>query len=335
MTPQGIFDQSRSRFRSGVSLLPSQRKEKMNLRALVPFISIAALAACLGGGSNGIPGAGSNSTPQQSATIATGSLTIAIPQAAQASSSARKPSYISPSTKHAAVFIDGAKTAAGSATCTSPCTSLTINWTGTSGSHSFAVESDDGSPFNYVLAEGIQTYTLVAGANGTLTPKLTLNGVAYGFIAITVVGCVTNVQAPSVPYCSGTFAVTDVDGNLIVPPGDFDNGPITFLPNGVGNGQFSNGQCSSPNLTSLCIPNTSGGGYGFLVSCNTGATGTFYVGSSFTSGSGDVTAAELSGLSPAVTYPNDTGLDEGSLNPVFTCTNGVISAPATGTIPIQ
>jgi hypothetical protein len=73
------------------------------------------------------------------------------------------------------------------------------------------------------------------------------------------------------------------------------------------------------------------GNYTFTVACAASATGTF--GITFggaTSSSGDVTAAELTGLS--LTYPNTiNGTGTGK---VFTCTSGTISA-VTGTLIIN
>lgn len=62
----------------------------------------------------------------------------------------------------------------------------------------------------------------------------------------------------------------------------------------------------------------------YTVTCAAGASGKFgIVAGGATTASGDVTSAELAGLSPAVSYPaGPTGLDSPNL---FTCTNGVAS----------
>jgi hypothetical protein len=64
--------------------------------------------------------------------------------------------------------------------------------------------------------------------------------------------------------------------------------------------------------------------FSYSVTCVAGANGKFgLVAGGATAASGDVTSAELAGLSPAVSYPaGPTGL---AASNIFTCTNGVAS----------
>jgi len=173
----------------------------MKFQALACLGMAGLLSACSGGGSSG--GGGLNSSPAvpQSAQKVSGTLSIVTSQGAlpsssvRASSASRRPEYVSAATKHAALFIDGAATAAGSTTTCSATTGAgtgcTISWSASltvPATHTFAVEIDTGTnaPTNTVLAEGSGPYAIVAGTN-TLA-ALSLNGVVRD-AGFTVTSC--------------------------------------------------------------------------------------------------------------------------------------------------
>ena len=282
----------------------------MNLRTLVPFILTAVvLAACSGAGSNSTP---ANSTPMKSAAMATGTMTFTVPQTHSATNNARKPSYISSATTHAALFIDGATTAAGSTACPSTCT---LSWTSSEGTHSFAAEIDGAT---FVLAEGVRTYILIGGANGTLSPALTLNG-AVDLIVFTPVTC-------SGSSCSGPFDVYDAGKPVITSAGgstSFDNGPFSF--------STSNPSVGTVTPTTLTSPNPTGE-YAFAVGCVSGQTGSFTIVVQPPTPSGDVTALELATVSVFLQYPSNLSVTTNT----YTCTGGVISTgSSSGTVTVQ
>jgi hypothetical protein len=181
---------------------------------LFAAVASMSLAACGGGGSS--PGA---ATPPQSAPQSTskarGTLTFKLPntKATATMNSGRKPAYVSPATSSVTLFIDGvAPGTTGTCTPGVPSSTCTISFTTTPGTHTFAVEADNGTQ---ILSEGTGSYTLVSGDNTALAP-LTLNGVAvlafFDFdFAIT-----------------GLFIITDAAGDFITQPGTYDNGPITI-----------------------------------------------------------------------------------------------------------
>jgi hypothetical protein len=285
----------------------------VNPRTMPPLLLAAALlAACSGGG-----GGGATISPQvQSGSPASGTLTIAGPGSG-ASSLARQPEYISSATAHAALFIDAVTTAAGSSSsCTTGCT---IPFTTMSGTHTLSAEIDNGS--HVVLAEGTTgPQTIVAGPGNNFT--ITLNGAAAQFSWVANTG-----SAPASPAqptsITANWAVADASGvDITNAPvaATFDGGTITFAVSIV-----SGLTGSSPTFTptTLTHPDANGGDYSFTASCN-GATGTgtFNVTATSGAGSGDVGAAQLAALAPAVTYPSSTL----TVTPhTYTCTNGVIS----------
>jgi sugar lactone lactonase YvrE len=261
---------------------------------VLPFVTV--LSACAGsGGSSGTPAAVPNTAARPgaspaapSAATAHGTITIRIPRAARGSSSARKPAYISPGTTGAAVFIDGATTPAGSTTsCTSACT---IAWSAAlsvPAAHTFAVEIDNGTS---VLAENEHSYAIVFGANGALTPTLTLNGVAAS-AALTVESCAATT-------CTGTLQVADATGNPITNSGsnpNFDNGTITYASATPSTGTVASGGTIATVSTA--------GTYAYTTACATN-TGQFQttMTASIPAGSGDITAAELTNRS--LVYPS-------------------------------
>jgi len=325
----------------------------MNIRALATCIGTAVfLAACSSGGSNNSsPGTPGSSTVQQ----VSGTLKIGL-SVKGASNSARKPAYVSAATTHAAVFIDGAASAAGSTTTCSAVTGTgtgcTISWSAAltvPASHTFAVETDTGSnsPINTVLAEGAGSYAIVAGTNSLGT--LSLNGVVVN-ASFTVTGC------PSASVCNGNVTLSDAASDAIAYNGSttvptignspssgnvFDNGNVTFVSSNpsLGTGGLVTGTAQSPFSTfapsTLTVAGVNLTGiYTYQVTCNTGTTGTFgiTVGGAATP-SDAVTALELSSLTTPVSYPL-SGVTTLPTAPSFTCTGGVISS-ATGTLPVN
>jgi hypothetical protein len=334
------------------------KRSDVTLRTALYIWSIVLLAGCSGGSSNSAP-VGSNIPGSPTVQEVSGTLTIATPVTG-ASSRVRKPAFVSASTKHAAVFIDGATTAAGSTTTcsaeTGTGTGCTISWSAqlaVPASHAFAVETDTGtnSPANTVLSEGKGTYAVVAGTN-TLA-ALSLNGVAVD-ATFAVTSC--SGASPN-SLCSGTVVLADAAGNAIAYTGAtvvpatgnspssgnvFDNGNVTFVSsNSVAGLVTGLAQTSGGNTFSALASNTltvSGvnttGTYTYQVTCNGGATGTFgiTVGGAATPPL-DVTAPELAGLSTAVAYPS-AGITTLGTAPSFNCASGVISS-ATGTLPVN
>jgi hypothetical protein len=324
--------------------------------------SAAIITACAGG-------AGSNTSPPvaaQSVQRVSGTLSIVTPRAALASStriasSSRKPLYVSAATKHAALFIDGAAVTAGSTTTCSAATGTgtgcTITWSAAltvPAIHTFAVETDSGTnaPTNTVLAEGSGPYAIVAGVN-TLA-ALSLNGVVRE-ATFTVTSC-TNVANPG--SCAGNVTLSDAANDAIAYTGAtavptngqsptsgnvYDNNGagssnVSFTSSGAagavnGTAQSPFSSFASPTLTVVGVDTT--GTYAYSVACaGAASTGTFgiTVGGGATP-SGDVTAAELSGLTPAVFYPT-SGVATEPTAPLFACATGVISS-ATGTLPVN
>jgi hypothetical protein len=316
-------------------------------------ITTLALTAC-GGGSGGST---SNTTPATTLQTVHGTLPIGLSQSASQSAHGRKPAYVSPGTTNARVYINGSTTAANSSTA---CTTTGTNGTGTGctiawstqlavpGSYNFVVEVDDGTN---VLAEGEAHYAISTG-NNTLT-GLTLNGVA-ATASFTVDSC-------SGSGCSGTITLADADLDAITYGGTsttipdtgtdptsgdvFDDGPVTLASDTPVTGTVSGGASAGAGQTETGSPAgtistwsvapaggtltirgvTTGGTYGYEVSCAPTATGTFGI----SLGDGpSLTASPLGSL----TYP--PAVVESGKAQLFTCTGGTISS-ATGTLPVN
>ncbi|HEV2218492.1 MAG TPA: hypothetical protein VGV88_13085 [Candidatus Dormibacteraeota bacterium] len=274
--------------------------------------------------------------------------------------SAQLPTYVSTATTHAALFIDGAATPAGQATSCSASngtgTGCTISWSANlsvPAMHSFAVEIDTGAtvvPHNTVLAEGKASYTVFPGNNtlgsGGNGSPLSLNGVVNtyfysisGCAGASCSGSVTPADAASysIFYAGALTTPTPgvpTSGNVFDNAGINNTSPFTFASDTPSIGTMT-GTAQAPwtttgtNVMTILGVNASDL-FPFQVTCVAGANGKFGV----VSGGGalpygNVTASELSGLSPAVLYPaGPGGLDTTNL---FTCANGV-ALSATGTI---
>jgi len=204
---------------------------------------------------------------------ATGTLTIAVPQSV--ADNLRKPFYISAGTAHAALFIDSATTAAGTTACTSTCT---LSWKTTAGTHTFRAEIADSS--NVVLAEGANSYTILAGANGALA-NLTLNGVAAQM------SWVSNTSSTS-SSITGKYALFDSSSSPITTAGSsssFDNATLTFGVSASG----TTGNTPTFTPATQTAPDAAGNDYAFTASCN-GATGTGTFSITFTEAAASITA---------------------------------------------
>jgi hypothetical protein len=195
----------------------------------------------------------------------------------------RKPLYVSPATTAGSVYIDSGPAQALSCTLT-VCTG---NFSVAIGSHTFAVELDDGTSY---LSEGSSTATVTIGSNSVTVP---LKGIA-------VQGSFQNTFAPLAPGGSGTVnAIADADGNTIdTSESAFDNGPIVI--------KSSDTSIATVSAT-IATPGTT---YAYTVTCvtaglftvylTTGArTSPFGTGGEFTSKSYPATGATLTGS----TYP--------------------------------
>ena len=325
----------------------------MKLQAIACVATAVLLSACASGGSSISP----KVTP--SLELVSGTLKIGLPSFT-AQSSGRKPEFVSPSTGHASVFIDGAAANAGSTTSCSATTGTgtgcTISWAAkltVPASHTFAVETDTGAnlPANIVLSEGAASYAVVAGSGNTLA-ALSLNGV-FHTATFAVTAC--SGSTPN-SLCNGTVVLADSAGNAIAYTGStavpttgnspssgnvFDNGAVTFVSATPANGLVTGtAQTASSNVFSTFASNTlsvSGvnttGTYTYQVTCGASATGTFgiTVGGASTP-SNAVTTAELAALATPVTYP--AGITVNATVPSFTCTAGNISS-SSGTLPVN
>lgn len=315
----------------------------MNPRHLVPLAMVLLLDACSGG-------AGSTSTPPLSAVsvasrqIATGTLTIGRPASGRANT-ARTPAYVSASTTYATLWIDDSLTGTRAACSSGASSQCTINWTSTSGPHTFTVALDDSTSISgggNVLADNSESITLTSGQNAL--PNLTLNGV----VAELTYASETRYAAGN-PACSafefqdanaglncfiGALYVADADGNVISNTtdnaiGSFDNGGICvgqtnltgyfYLP--TVNGDFCYSTIGDPTFTS-------GNETPFIATCSPGKTGTFTAHSfaynlppNLQPQAGEVAPEQLATY--ALVYPSQT---YETLNfPTYTCTAGSIS----------
>jgi hypothetical protein len=308
----------------------------MNLRTLVPPILIAVmLAACSGGGTNTANSA--SSALPQSGTTASGTLLVDLPRTTSASSS-RNPAFVSTGVAHAAVFIGGSATNNGSTTSCSS-TTCTITWTYTITSSStvvnFAVEVDDNSTNctgskACALGEGVASETIVAGANGTLSIPVIINGIATA-ATFTAFSIASNVA-------TGTYAVTDkTNANITNKSASgtsavFDNSTSTGLGIAAAN---VTGSITAPTIgaSSLAAPNAAGNNYTVTAACTSPFTnaGTFGIALTPGTASGAVsTSPELSGVN--VVYPTYAG----TTSYTFACdTSGNITVTDGGDLTVE
>lgn len=312
----------------------------MTFQMLAPLVAIAvALTACSGGGS---PGASAGTAlPKSTQQTSTGTLSVALPQvgvssnARKAASSTRKPNYVSTSTTYATLWIDGSTTG-NRVACNGQAGQCTINWTSTSGSHTFAVALDDSSSVSgggYVLAENSLNFMLGAGSGNTLS--MNLNGVVA-----TVQFASENLLALGASDCGQGENCFDVflyaldwDGNIITSPGGIDNGDLdisstlvlsfgsstgtNFLTTETSNGMLEDSNFNCPGDESVTQSMTLSAQTGY----ESGQT------------NGEVTSSQLATYS--LNYPNQSNIALENW-PTYNCLNGQISAvgPANGSITV-
>ena len=292
----------------------------MNLRRLVlAILSAAILSACSRAGATGTPAQPpATAVPQQQLAMATGTLTIAVPR--DAADRFRKPAYISSATTQAALFIDSITKAAGSSTsCSSGCT---ISYATTAGTHTFRAEIANGS--NLVLAAGSASVTVLPGAGNNLT--VTLNGAAAAASWVSTTSTSTNSIV-------GTYSIADSSSVLITsaPAGAstaFDNAPITFSPSTSMGFSGTASFTTTGSSTTLSAPESSGNNYPFTATCSASANGGFTIGATSGTSAAGISAGQLSGLVPALSYPSST-LNTSAMH-TYKCNNGTIvdaSAP--------
>lgn len=287
----------------------------MNLRRLVlGVLSAAVLSACSRAGANGTPPQPPVTTvPPQPLAVATGTLTVTVPRTAAVQF--RRPAYISSATTQAALFIDSITTAAGSSTsCSSGCT---ISYATTAGTHTFRAEIANGS--NVVLAAASNSVTVVAGSGNNIT--LTLNGAADIASWVSTTSTTTNT-------ITGTYSIEDPSAVLITsaPAGAstaFDNTPVSFSTQTSAGFSGTATFMTSRGSTTLAAPDASGNDYPFSATCSASANGTFTVHASAGSSGAGISAGQLSGLTPAVSYPSST-LNVAAMHS-YGCINGTIS----------
>jgi hypothetical protein len=332
-------------------------------RTLVSFAAMALLLAACGGGGSTSPVAPGSSTAAQTLQQVSGTITIGTAGGVSASSSTRRPAYVSTGTTRAWVFINGAAATANGTAATCPGkptggtgTACTIPWSTAlpvPAAYTFAVETDDGTN---VLAVGSGSYVITAGVN-TLTPALTLNGVvAKASFATT--SCVAGTAGVTAGTCNGTVTLDDFSSNAIVyggaltvpTPGTaptngtvYDNGSPTFTSSNAtagvvtGIAQSSGGSTFSTFAAATHVLTVGGvnttGVYTYSVACATNvANGTFTinVGGTTATGSGIISSAQLSTI--GAVYPSSVTTI--ATAPSYTCANGVMSS-ATGTLPVN
>ena len=337
----------------------------MNIRTLATCLgTVVFLASCSGGGSNSTPAVSNNGSLAPGSTTVqqvSGTLTIGTSSLTSASSTFRKPAFVSAATTHAYVFINGSSTPNNaSSTCTGSGTTgtgtfCTITWSvslAVPASYTFAVETDNGTN---VLAEGSALYAIVAG-NNTLG-ALTLNG-AVAKASFATTSCAAGSAGTVAGTCNGTVTLDDAAANAIAYTGAttvptagnspttgtvFDNGAVTFVSstaNGLvtGTAQTTGGNTFSTfasNTLTVSGVNTTGT-YTYAVACATATTtGTFGItvggGTSRTSGV-NITDTQLGNESPAPAYL--ASVSTIGTAPSYSCANGVMSS-ATGTLPIN
>jgi hypothetical protein len=320
------------------------------------------LAGCSGGGSAGTSLAPGSTSAQQTVQQVSGTLSIGTPSGSSTSSLKRSPEYVSASTTHAYIFINGSATPANASSTCGPAagtsgvnatTYCTITWStalAVPASYNFQVETDNGTK---VLAEGSVTEALVAGVNTLGT--LTLNGVVNN-ATFTTASCTAGVAGTTAGTCNGTVSLssnaldaityngslTTVNAGLNPTTGTvFDNGNVTLVSSSANGLVTGTAQTVGAYVYSTFGANTltvSGvsptGAYTFAVKCATATTtGAF----SITVGGGASQASGVNILNSTLTGIGTTYVNSVSTvapGASYTCTNGVISS-ATGTLPVN
>ena len=303
----------------------------MNLRTLPLSLAISsalALNACSGGTSSSVPTStnvsASSNIPAATSQRASGTLAIGIQQASTAANR-RNVAYVSPSTRYATLWIDGAYETRQPCNAVLPCT---LNWVSTSGPHTFTAEVDDslsvGGAGN-VLADTSHVFGLAAGEN---TFSMQLAGVPAQVAFVS-----ENYNTAECLFQETCFltadTVNDADGNVI-PGGSYDNLGVCILEAGPGvTGCYG---AASPffNVQSTFSD----------IGCEDG-TGSFSVSAESyqaylngpSAAEGELTTAELESF--ALTYPNQNSYSMIGW-PAYSCANYQIyvNGPAQGGVTL-
>jgi hypothetical protein len=281
------------------------------LRFLSISLTALSLVACGGGGASRPGGAPVPDTPHQAATM---KMSLAIP-IRKRSSHKRRPQFVSPGLQSVAlydssllVWVANVSTgtfttvysAPGAATTVTPgaCTTLpttetcTVNLTTTPGQHGFdlvayptqqtatppACNVDVCPPigFNGVISsEGELNMILTGGPNPPAT--LTMLGVASGAV---INGPSSVTLAYNTPTAFG-YQILDSAAAQITTPGDYDNGPMTWVASPAGIVTIDRSSDSTPptvpgdQTLNVTCTNTAGGAATITVSAN-GSPNTSY-----------------------------------------------------------
>lgn len=310
----------------------------MNSRFFLALPIVAVLmSGCSGGGSTTLL------LPNAATQSATGTLTIGTP-ARGVAAGVRRPAYNSSATTFANLWIDGSPTATRvgcPATFSDQCV---INWTSTSGQHTFTAALDNSVSIaggGTVLSDNSETVTLTAGAN-TL-PDLTLNAVAAQIELVQQVLYAAGNSACTSQEIGGTNAglncyvgtyyvvdagyqlISDVASNAAVS--SFDNGGVCVQSANTSGLFYLSSAIGSSCYSLVGVPGFTDG-TPFVATCAPGATGSFQVlgeaqnvALSSSPQGGEVSAQQLGTYS--LVYPNQTYTM--LFFPTYTCTSGSIS----------
>ncbi len=304
----------------------------MNLRTLATLLAISSalgLNACSGGASTGAPTSMNVSAPGNlpGATTqrANGTLAIAAPQSSTAENR-REVTYVSPSTRYATLWIDGAYETRQPCNAVLPCT---LNWVSTSGPHTFTAEVDDslsvGGAGN-VLADASIVFGLAAGEN---TFSMQLAGVPAQVAFVSEFYDTAECLFQQTCF-NANETVDDADGNVI-PGGSYDNLGVCIVEASPG----ITG-CYGPTSPFFNVQSTFSD-----IGCE-GGTGSFSVTAESyqaylngpSAAEGELTTAELASFD--LTYPNQNSYAMTGW-PAYSCANYQIfvNGPAQGGVTLQ
>jgi len=311
----------------------------MRLAHLSPLLATALFAAACSGGGGGSTGSVpavpvSNPNSSVASSAAYGTLTIGSPHSGS-SANVRRPKFISPSSRYATLWIDGTATGFRVPCATVTCT---INWTSTSGPHTFYAAVDDALSATgpgYVLAEGSEGVTLQIGTN--TVPAITLNGIAEQLIfesaTVAPVGdafCSETLPAvpPPVNCMYGLLGLADIDGNLILSPGVFENAPINLTAFGFPGAPIAALASGGP-----FTPDAVGNDYGFAIACAAEQNGGIVPNVPEVGGYPDEPSAAQLATYQLTDHPGITQINW----PTLSCTNGqlFVVAAANGSVTVQ
>jgi hypothetical protein len=208
-------------------------------RRLLAFSAIVALAACGGGGgASSVPT--QPSAPPQNGAKGTAQITIRVPSAAQTSSSARRPRYVSAATKSLVISAGGSVVTVANITPTSPgCTPASGNTpltcvvnadlTGGTVTVGFSAFDQPGGLGNK-LSTASMSATITPGAVNPLA--VTMNGVVTHLSVDFNYNNVQGTAVQAIPQLINVLVnAQDGSGNTIIGPGVYVDGqgnPVTI-----------------------------------------------------------------------------------------------------------